>query len=181
MAEVTPSARRTGLLVPVREADPLVGDFRRRHNAESVARRMPPHVTVLFPFARAAAVDDDLLHVVSSHFAGIAGFEAEMGGVGRFDDYVWLAPLPHDRWVQLLSATWARFPEYPPYEGQPVEPEPHLTIAAVDGAVVAARLAAEAELELGTDLLLRFEVDGVSLFEEQGDGTWRETTRFPLG
>lgn len=181
MGEVAPSERRTGLLIPVREAEPLVGDFRRRHNAGSVARRIPPHVTVLFPFARADAIDDEFLATVAEHFAGLSGFEAELRDVGCFDDCVWLGPHPRDRWVRLLDATWARFPEHPPYESQDIEPEPHLTVAAVDDPLLAEELAALAESELRAGLPFRFEVDGVSLFEEQADGTWRETTRFPFG
>lgn len=45
-----PDARRTGLVVAVPAAEPLVADFRRRWHADSVARRIPAHVTILFPF-----------------------------------------------------------------------------------------------------------------------------------
>ena len=181
MQELAPSERRTGLLIPVREAETLVGDFRRRHDAGAVARRIPPHVTVLFPYARADAIDEELLATVAEHFAGISGFEAELRDVGHFDDYVWLGPQPRDRWVRLLGATWERFPEHPPYETDGIEPEPHLTIATVGDPRLTDDLAALAESELRGGLPLRFEVDGVSLFEEQGDRTWRETARFPLG
>lgn len=57
--------RRTGLLIPVRSAEDIVGDVRRRHNAVSVARRILPQTTMLFPIA--------------SHFSGFASFEAEQG------------------------------------------------------------------------------------------------------
>ena len=56
MPAIPPHERRTGLLVPV-AADELVADFRRRFNAATVARRLPPHITVLFPFARVPALD----------------------------------------------------------------------------------------------------------------------------
>jgi hypothetical protein len=46
---VPPAARRTGLVVWVPEAEPLVGPFRARFHAHAVARRIVPHVTVLFP------------------------------------------------------------------------------------------------------------------------------------
>ncbi|MGZ8688738.1 MAG: 2'-5' RNA ligase family protein [Gaiellaceae bacterium] len=176
---MAPTVRRTGLLIPVRSAEDIVGDFRRRHNAVSVARRIPPHITVLFPFA--GAVDEALLSTVASHFSCFASFEAELCDVGRFDDYVWLAPQPRDRFVELIGATCARFPQYPPYEDAGIEPEPHLTIAAVYRAAAAVELAALADRELGLRLPFSFTVDGVSLFEEQSGGTWRETTRFELG
>jgi 2'-5' RNA ligase len=181
VGEVAPAARRTGLLIPVRSAEDLVGDFRRRHNAESVARRMPPHITVLFPFARAAAVDAPLLSAVASHFSGFVSFEAELAEVGRFDDYVWLAPRPRHRFVDLIRATCARYRQYPPYEDASAGQEPHLTIADVDRPEAAVELAALAGRELGGQLPFGFAVDCVSLFEEQRDGTWREQVAFPLG
>lgn len=181
MERVAPKERRTGLLVPVRAAEPLVGRLRRRHHAESVARRIPPHVTVLFPFARADAVDDDLRCAVAAHFSGLARFEADLLDVGSFDDCAWLGLRPHDRWVSLLRSTWERFPAFPPYERPGLEPAPHLTIASAGGPYEAREIAARARLELGPGLPLGFEVDVVSLFEEQPDGTWDESTTFPLG
>lgn len=181
MDAVAPAARRTGLLIPVRSADGLVGDYRGRHNAATVSRQLPPHVTVLFPFARAAALDDSLLSEVRSHFSGFTSFAAELDGVGQWDDYVWLAPHPRARFVDLIRATCARFPAFPPYEDAAVEPEPHLTVAAVAPEDDASVLAALARQELGPRLPFRFVVDGVALFVEQGDGTWREQTTFALG
>jgi 2'-5' RNA ligase len=181
LGEVAPAALRTGLLIPVPSAEDLVGGFRRLHNAGSVDRQIPPHITVLFPFARAAAVDAPLLCAVASHFSGFASFEAELAEVGRFDDYVWLAPRPRHRFVDLIRATCARYPRHPPYEDASIEPEPHLTIAGVDGQEAAVELAALAGRELDGHLPFGFTVDGVSLFEEQGDGTWREQVVFPLG
>ncbi len=100
--------------------------------------------------------------------------------MGRFDEFVWLAPQPRDRFVELIDATCARFPQFPPYEDAGIEPEPHLTIAAVDDAAAAVEIAALADRELAPLLPFRFAVDRVALFVEQGDGTWRETTAFEL-
>jgi 2'-5' RNA ligase len=180
MPAVPASERRTGLLIPV-AAEPLVDHFRRRHNAATVARRLPPHITVLFPFVRATALDAGTLSELRAHFSTFAPFDAELAGVGQFDDFVWLAPEPRDRFVRLIVATSARFPDFPPYEGEGGEPEPHLTIAAVDGRARATEVAALARDELAPLLPFRFAVTGVSLFEELVDGTWRESSRFELG
>lgn len=180
MSDVPPTARRTGLLIPVHGAEEVVGDFRRRHNAESVARRIPPHITVLFPFVRVANLDDAVRSVAASHFGCFAAFDAELTRVGRFDEFVWLAPQPRDRFVELIDATCVRFPQFPPYEDTGIEPEPHLTIAAVDDAAAAVEIAALADRELARLLPFRFAVDCVALFEEGSDGTWHETTRFEL-
>lgn len=177
---VPASERRTGLLVRV-AADALVGSFRQRHHVASLARRMPPHITILFPFARSSSVDEALLADLEEHFASLAGFDASLTGVGRFDDFVWLAPEPRSRFVDLITATCARFPAFPPYEGEAGEPIPHLTIATVDGDARADELAALAAEELRPLLPFAFSVTHVSLFEELGDGTWHESRRFHLG
>jgi 2'-5' RNA ligase len=159
----------------------VVGEFRRRHDFLSVARRMPPHVTVLFPFATPAALDADLRSELAVHFRSFSSFGAELTTVGRFDAHVWLAPEPRERFVELITATSERFPAYPPYEGAVGGPEPHLTIAAIDEAESTDRVVELARSELGALLPFRFVVGGVSLFEETGDGTWQESARFGLG
>lgn len=177
---IPPLDRRTGLLIPV-TADALVGDFRRRHNAATVARRLPPHITVLFPFVPSSAVTSDLRAELAEHFATFDSFEAELTGVGSFDGYVWLAPEPRDRFHGMITGTCARFPDYPPYAGGGGEPEPHLTVAAIGEGRSLADVVDLARVELGTRLPFGFVVTGVSLFEELGDGTWSESERFPLG
>jgi len=180
MPAIPPNERRTALVVPV-AAKVLVDDFRRRHSAVSVGRRLPPHITVLFPFVPAAAVDDGIRSDLAAHFSMFAPFEAELTGVGSFDTHVWLVPEPRDRFVELITATYDRFPEYPAYEGEAGDPEPHLTIAAINEGDSPDRVAAIARSELAPLLPFRFAVNGVSLFEERGDGTWQESCRFELG
>jgi hypothetical protein len=135
---------------------------------------------VLFPFVKAAAVDGGTHADLAAHFAAFDRFEAELTGVGLFDGYVWLAPEPRDRFFGLITATSARFPEYPPYDGEGLEPEPHLTIAAIDNGDHAERVARIARLEFEAVLPFRFAVDSVALFEECPDGTWQESARFGL-
>ena len=180
MSETAPSERRTGLLIRVL-ADDLVGDFRRRHNALSVARRLPPHITVLFPFIPAESVSDETMAALSAHFSSFAPFEAELTGVGTFDRYVCLAPEPRSRFVDLITATCERFPDYPPYEGEGGEPEPHLTIAALAEEERTDRVEQLACSEFAAHLPFRFTVSGVSLFAELHDGIWQESHRFELG
>lgn len=180
MPAASPHEHRTGLFVPV-AADELVGNFRRRHHAVSVARRLPPHITVLFPFVRAAAVDDGTRSDLAAHFSTFAPFEAELTGIGHFDRHVWLAPEPRDRFVDLITATCDRFPEYSRRDGERGDPVPHLTIAAIDAGDSADRVAELARAELALRLPFRFVVTGVSLLEEGGDGMWHELSQFGLG
>ena len=176
---IPPQERRTGLLVPV-DAGHAVATFRRRHLASAIARRLPPHVTILFPFARGEGVPERYGAALAEHFAGFPAFDAELTAVGVFADAVWLAPTPNDRFLDLIAGTTARFPEFPPYEGEQLDPVPHLTIGAPAGADDVAAVAAAARAALGPALPVGFRVDGVSLFEEQADGTFAASSRFPL-
>jgi 2'-5' RNA ligase len=180
MPETPMRGCRTGLLIPV-PAEEIVSDFRRRHNAVSVARHIPPHITVLFPFVLAEVVDEGTYADLAAHFSTFDRFAAELTGVGLFDHYVWLAPEPRDRFLALIAGTCIRFPEFPPYAGEDIEPEPHLTIAAIDDGDSAELVANVARSEFAPLLPFRFAVDSVSLFEERDDGTWRESARFGLG
>ena len=182
MTEVPPDERQTALIVAV-PAEALVDDFRRRHADFAFERGVPPHVTVLYPFAPASSIDDLVHSELEAHFSTFASFAAELTEVGRFDTAVWLAPRPRSRFVDLLTATHARFPDFPPYGGEVAEPEPHLTVAELghdsDGGVE--QVAELARLTLEPQLPFRFTVGAVTLIEEQGDGHWRESRRYELG
>jgi 2'-5' RNA ligase len=177
---IPPPERRTGLSIPV-ATDGLVGEFRSRYNAATVAKRVPPHITVFFPFARGVDVPATYGPELSDHFASFEPFAAELTGVGHFDRFVWLAPEPRDRFADLITATCARFPEFPPYEVEGGAPEPHLTVGAVDDSAQTEPVARVARNELLPRLPFEFEVDSVWLFEEQEDATFAATTRYGFG
>ena len=168
------------MLIPV-AADDLVAGFRQIHNAASVARRLPPHVTVLFPFAQPETIAADVHAELIAHFAGFEPFEAELVAIRHFDDFVWLAPEPRSGFLDLIAATCARFPAFPPYGGALGEPEPHLTIAAVESREQAVEVEELAREALAPRLPFSFSVTEVVLFEELADGTWRPSSRFGLG
>jgi 2'-5' RNA ligase len=180
VAAIAPQDRRTGLLVPV-AADSLVADFRRRYLASTVDRRLPPHVTVLFPFARGVDVVDRHGAELAAHFATLEPFAAELTRVDAFAELVWLAPEPRDRFLELIAATRERFPGFPPYESGDVEPEPHLTVGAPDDDDDVDAIVTAARTELAPSLPFGFLVDSVWLFEEQEDGTFAQSSRFALG
>jgi 2'-5' RNA ligase len=178
-----PSKRLSAVFVTV-PAEALVGDFRRRYQPRAVARRLPPHITVLPPFRRELAADEALAADLAEHCAGFTPFAAELARIGTFERHVWLGPEPHERFVELLRATGRRFAalcgEGEDRERLP-EPIPHLTIAEiVRGGDSRARVAERAREELSPHLPFAFEVADVALFEVRPEG-WHEVRRFGLG
>ena len=163
------------------EAEPLVAAFRARYAAASVAKAIPAHITLLFPFVEAGRVDDALRALVAAHFAAARPFAAELSSVGRFEGYVWLAPEPRERFVALATATWSRFPGCPPYGGEFAEVMPHLTVGEATDEFATDEIVAAAEEELAPRLPLPFAADAAWLLLEQVDGTWVADERFSFG
>ena len=173
-------ACETALSVVVPEAEASTLDFRCRFLERTVVRRIPAHVTILYPFVAADEVDAALLDELDRLYASAAPFPFRLARLGTFDAHLWLAPEPRERFVDLMELTCARFPECPPYGGAFAEsaPEPHLTIG--EGPDVDA-LRKEADRTVAAALPLSCTAGSVTLLEEQADGTWSERAAFTLG
>jgi len=155
---------RTALIVAVPQAEAAVGALRLAHDW-SAARGVPAHVTILFPFVDAAAVDEDAVEaVVSAHEA----FDFELVSVETFDDgQVYLAPTHAERFVALTNSFRRRWPDHPPYGGAFETVVPHLTIS-------------DRPIDCEIELPIAARADAVTLIEEQADGLWLLQRRFPL-
>jgi 2'-5' RNA ligase superfamily protein len=157
--------RRTALIIEVPEAEPAVGALRLAHDA-SAARGVPAHVTILFPFAEAPAVDEARLATL---FARYPPFDFVLDRVERFDDGVtWLRPVPAVRFADLTAAVSQEWPEHPPYEGAYDEVIPHLTVS-------------ETPIDVPIELPIAARAVEVTLIEErEEDGRWTTRRRFAL-
>jgi 2'-5' RNA ligase len=165
----------SGLVVPVPEADPVVGAVRDRLDPHARAG-IPAHVTVLFPFLDASLLDEGTLARLARTFAGHRSFAARFERFGRFPGLLHLAPSPDAPFRALTAAVVARWPEVPPYGGRFGDPDPHLTLAqGQDDDVLDA---AEAEVRDALPVVTR--VTSVELVVHDGT-VWRHRAGFPLG
>ncbi len=112
---------------------------------------MPPHVTLIFPFADSSEVDD-LLEPLGRVFAAFTP----------------------ETFVVITEALVNAFPDFPPYAGEFAEIVPHITVAQGDDEVLAA-----AERELEAQLPVKSRVERAWLVEDTAGG-WRRHTAFPL-
>jgi 2'-5' RNA ligase len=158
---------RTVLLIPVPEAEPLVGYLRSSYDRAGEAA-IPAHVTILFPFGNR---EDGLEEL----FAGLEPFDFELTRVERWPGVLWLAPEPAERFVALTRAVVERFPEYPPYEGAYKTVIPHLTIGQYEDPPD------ELDTELQRRLPIAARATHVAQFDEFEPDRWRERRRFRLG
>jgi 2'-5' RNA ligase len=168
-------ARRSGLVVPMPELEATVGAL--RDEWDPLARLgARSHVTVLFPFAAPADVDDALLARVRRVVAGCRPHAVRFGSIAEFPDHVlYLEPDPAEPFQALTRALAAEFPEYPPYRGQFDDVIPHLTVAH-DPAAPNARLRSE----LAALLPVTTTADRVELWIEGTDDHWTALAGFPM-
>ncbi len=179
-----PGDWESALLVAVPEAERAVGEHRARLDS-SARDGVPAHLTVLYPFLPPAAVDGAVLTSLRRLFAGFAPFGVTLDRVSWFgEEVVWLAPRDDRPFRALTGATWAAFPECPPYGNKYADVIPHLTIGdhhdraalraaaeAVRGHLPVAARAAEVTLMAGP-------APGNLAIPP---GQWRALATFPLG
>jgi 2'-5' RNA ligase len=158
--------RRTALIVEVPEAEPQVGELRLQHDS-SAPRGVPAHITILFPFADGADVDEDALADLFSRFPA---FDFALDRVDGFEDgVVWLHPTATRQFADLTAAVFQRWPHYPPYEGLHDEPIPHLTVS-------------ETPIDVNLQLPIASRAHEVTLIEQdETTGMWSRRRTFPLG
>ncbi len=113
------TAGRTALVVVLPRAGEALAAFRERYDP-AFARRIPAHVTLLFPLVDAPPV--------AGLYDREEPFDVELSRIERFPADVWLAPEPCARFLRLIELTTAAFPDHPPYGGRFSEPIPHLRI-----------------------------------------------------
>jgi 2'-5' RNA ligase len=166
---------RSALIVEVPEAEPLVEEWRAKHDW-SAQHGVPAHVTLLFPFIPTEKVDGQLHVDLGGLFKAHPAFSFRLTHVARFPDEVaWLAPDPAEPFQALTEAISSQYPEYPPYEGIHEEVIHHLTVA--EGG---AELHDEVETALAPKLPIEAEARHVSLLLEDENGWWSCAKRYPL-
>lgn len=166
----------TALVVHVPEAEPVVGEWRLMLDP-SADHGVDAHITVLFPFVPAMALDDGVLARVTAVASAHEPFEFSLDEVGWFDrDVVYLAPDPEEPFRRLTSGVWAEFPEHPPYHGAHDDPVPHLTIGQ-GGPQDDMRRAAGA---VADRLPIPGRAEAIDLIVLEA-AVWGRRARFPLG
>jgi hypothetical protein len=169
---------QTAIIVPVLEAEPLLGAFRERHTVEG-GQGMPAHVTLLYPFTDTSLLDAGRVRAVANVIAGFEAFAFSVGTPGRFpenDRVLALRPDPEAIFRAMTRALVAAFPEHQPYGGKYADALPHATVAIGDDALLSA-----IERELAPHLPIAADATEATLVElDDATSTWRVRHRLPL-
>lgn len=165
----------TAVVIAFPELSPVVDGWRERTCEDRPSIGVPPHVTLLYPFVPAEAVDgtlDDLRALL----AATPSFDVSFREVRRWPEMAYLAPEPPEPFSRLTEAIVERWPDHPPYEGLHETVVPHLTVAYGDDALLD-----EVEADVARHLPLDVHVTEAVLLEElERDVHWAERSRFQL-
>lgn len=165
----------TALVVPVPEAEPLIGAFRRAHTPSGRAG-MPAHVTVIAPFIEGPTLTEDDVTHVQEVVRRIPRFPFTLSRMGRFEapPTLYLAPEPTAPFVGLVTALSEEFPEHRPEFDSFV---PHVTVAGRVDVPVLDEISEAVEPGLPLHAVAR----RVLLFERAASGAWRTRHSCELG
>jgi hypothetical protein len=165
---------RTAVIVQV-ELPPELAALRDAHDPMA-ARGVPPHVTVLFPFLPAAALDSTVLNDLRRLVAATPKFTANFARAERLRELVWLLPHVQDPFLRLTAAVYDRWPQHPPYEGLIEELVAHLTVVESGEAPILDRAFRVAQRVLP----FQASVSELALIEEDEAGMWHHKWSVPL-
>lgn len=170
----------TALIVPLPEADPLVGPWRRAYDP-AAAQGVGAHITVLYPFLDGSQLDAETMHTLSRLFARFSAFSFALTRSRRLGDILALDPDPAAPFLALSEAVRDRWPDLLPYRGRyGPRPDPHLTVAWSRAALATGAVdLAPVEAALRPGLPISATAVEVVLERFTAD-QWQVIARFPL-
>ena len=154
---------RSAVVVAVPEASSVVDHWRERTCNDKPSSGVPPHVTLVFSFAPAERIDDELIAALHEVVGRVEAFDLELRETARFPELLYLPPEPAAPFMQLTGAIVGHFPDYQPYEGAFTLNDlvPHLPVAYGD-----ASLLDEVEADVRPKLPITARVREAVLLEE---------------
>lgn len=168
----------TAILIPIHQLEPALRPFRDRHLRGS-ATKLPPHVTVFYPFLPPEQIDDAARARLKALFASLPPIACTLGTTGRFaqGSVLYLAPEPAEPFLALGRKIGQTFPAAGPDRREPVM---HVTIAQGGPAEKLDELDAEFRREHGGAMPWRVEAREACLYAKVA-GAWRLEAAFALG
>lgn len=166
---------QSAVLIPVADAEAVVGPWRREHDPVALAG-VPAHITLVVPWLPPAEIDDEELDRLAALVDATPAFAFCLRRTGWFGRRVlWLEPDPAEPFA-ALTATIADEFNTPPWEDEFDEVVPHLTVAHASDGVELSVVAKALELELP----LPCRATEVMVMVGDGAG-WSGRARLPLG
>jgi 2'-5' RNA ligase len=168
----TSNCAQSALLVPVPEAEPLVGAWRAVHDP-SARTGVPAHITLVVPWIPPEQIKQEHLEELEDIVGGEEPFDYSLDRVSWFGERVlWLAPSPSGPFKRLTAVLADHF-DTQPWQGEFPEVVPHLTVG-LAGHSLGSTLSDAAE-DLASKLPVRCRAEEVDVM--CGDGAQWEMIR----
>jgi 2'-5' RNA ligase len=170
----------SALIVPIPGTASIVDEYRATMDP-SHALGVPPHVTVLFPFASPDDIGDAGVARLRDEIRSLPRFAATFAGVDWFgEDVVWLRPVDDTGFRRLTETAHRLFPSFAPYGGAYEDAVPHLTIGMAPTATP--EILRDAAAAITPSLPISAVVNEVHYGVFTGaSGSWHVQHRLPLG
>jgi len=134
LAAAAEKVAQSAILIPVPEADELVGDWRAVHDPKAGAG-VPAHITLVVPWLPPEQLKPEHFEELEDLLAGQRQFGYSLDRVCWFGERVlWLAPTPAEPFKRLTAVLATHFAT-PPWKGEFAEVVPHLTVGLAGHAV----------------------------------------------
>jgi 2'-5' RNA ligase len=166
----------TALVLVLDDAGPF-DEVRRDFASATVARGIPFHITLLYPFAPRDQLTDAVLAETGGLFAAREPIEFSLTRIATWASVVYAVPEPDAELRDCMQALWARFPAWPPYGGIHADVVPHATLGED---VDAAEVVTEVERRLQPHVPRHYKLDAATLLEEFVPDEWRRREQFPF-
>ena len=115
------------IIVAPHEVQAIASPLMRRYAPDS-AIRVPPHITVLYPFVPVEGLDE-ACKKVRTICANVAPFDITLRGYDSFPKVAFMMPANPEPIQALFRQIFAAFPECPPYGGAfGHDLHPHMTV-----------------------------------------------------
>jgi 2'-5' RNA ligase len=168
---------RSVILVPVPDADELVGDLREKYDSVALLG-VPAHITLLFPFLAPGSITKDVLDELGAIFDEVSPISFSLTELGSFPNAIYLRPTPAEPLIALTKNIFSAFPEAPPYEGKFAEIIPHMTVAHLSEEQDSEAIEKEIAKSVSAKLPLNTEAKEAWLMIEDAEGKWSILSKF---
>lgn len=164
------------MLIPVPEAEALVGSWRAVHDPRA-RTGVPAHITLVVPWLPIEQLKPEHLEELDQLLSDQPPFDYTLDRVCWFGERVlWLAPTPAEPFKKLTAVLAAHFGT-PPWQGEFAEVVPHLTVGLADHTLGSALK--EAAQDLAVKLPLACRAQEVDVMCGRVD-RWEVVHRFAL-
>ena len=156
--------------------DEELAQAHRELHPEAARRRLPLHVTLLYPWVPVEGLRPHHLARLRLVVRRWRPFSFRLARLGEFPGVAYAAAEPDGTLLRCIGELTAEFPETPPYGGEFERPVPHATLARLapgrDAGEVAARVLPLLPVEV--------RVERAALLEEARPDRWRLREAIPL-